>query len=108
MSSRRGSDNLRPAKHYSESERREIVHRFERSGLSQAEFCRREGLQPWSLSKWLQGQREEKSSELFFEVGHGRVKEFTVEWRGIRVTVPAEFKPDSLRLLLKTIKEAEC
>lgn len=31
---------------------RATVERWKASGLTQAEFCRREGLQDWSLSEW--------------------------------------------------------
>ena len=36
----------------SESEWREIVERFEQSGMLQAEFCKREGLAASSFQKW--------------------------------------------------------
>ena len=34
-----------------------MVERFGRSGVSQAEFCRREGLHPVTLSRWLKEPR---------------------------------------------------
>lgn len=36
-------------------ERRDIVAKWRASGLSQAEFCRQEGLQQWQLSMWKRG-----------------------------------------------------
>jgi hypothetical protein len=37
---------------YSERERRGFVAKWQASGMSQAEFCRREGIQEWELSNW--------------------------------------------------------
>ena len=35
-----------------ERKKRAAVAKWRASGLSQAEFCRREGLQQWQLSEW--------------------------------------------------------
>jgi transposase-like protein len=37
---------------YSEQERRKFVAEWRTSGLSQAAFCRREGIEEWRLSNW--------------------------------------------------------
>ena len=39
------------------AQRQEVVEQFGRSGLSQAEFRRREGLHPVTLSRWLREPR---------------------------------------------------
>ena len=39
-------------KSYSADERRRLVERWKSSGLSQVEFCRKEGLFDWQLSDW--------------------------------------------------------
>ena len=40
------------ARNFSEHEQRAIIARWRASGLSQAEFCRQEGVAEWSLSLW--------------------------------------------------------
>lgn len=45
-------------------QREETVERWSTSGLSQAEFCRREGLRPWLLSDWkkqIEARKQRKS-----------------------------------------------
>jgi transposase-like protein len=42
----------RGMRRYSESERRQIVRDFERSGLSAVEFCRRRGVSTVTLGQW--------------------------------------------------------
>ena len=41
---------------------RDMVLKWRASGLSQAEFCRQEGINEWSLSQWK--KREERNSDL--------------------------------------------
>lgn len=41
---------------------RDMVSKWRASGLSQAEFCRQEGIPEWSLSQWK--RREESNSDL--------------------------------------------
>ena len=40
-------------KRYLESERRELIHKYNRSGMTQAAFCRANGLRAVTLSRWL-------------------------------------------------------
>jgi transposase-like protein len=40
-------------KRYAESERRELVRKYGRSGMTRAAFCRANGLTAVTLSKWL-------------------------------------------------------
>ena len=91
-----------------ESERRAIIGRYERSGLTQVEFCRREGLNPWTLRDWRRRLRDKVRSDLFIEVSEDKAEGFKIEQKGVSITVPSEFRPESLQLLLKTIAEAEC
>ena len=45
-------------KRYLESERRELIRRFRGSGMTQAAFCRANGLTAVTLSKWLRARDE--------------------------------------------------
>ena len=42
----------RKKRRYTPHQRQDYVERFERSGLKQAEFCRRAGLHPMTFSIW--------------------------------------------------------
>jgi hypothetical protein len=54
----------RRRKRYTPQQRREYVEQFGRSGLSQAEFCRRAKLSPMTFSLW----RRQPVSAVFAEV----------------------------------------
>ena len=95
-------------RHKSESERRAIVKRYEKSGLTQAEFCRREGVNPWTLRDWRRRIQDEGRSDLFIEVSGRKPESFKIAHKGVSITVPAEFQPEALQLLLKTVAEVEC
>ena len=43
-------------KRYAESERRELIRKYRGSGMSQAAFCRDNGLTDVTLSKWLRAR----------------------------------------------------
>ena len=43
-------------KRYAESERRELVNKYRGSGMTQAAFCRANGLTAVTLSKWLRAR----------------------------------------------------
>lgn len=43
---------------YSERERRGFVAKWRASGLTQAEFCRREGIKEWELSTWKRSEQK--------------------------------------------------
>ena len=45
-------------KRYAESERRELIRKYRRSGMTQAAFCRANGLTAVTLSKWLRARAE--------------------------------------------------
>ncbi len=47
-------------KRYLESERRELVRKYGRSGMTQAAFCRANGLSAVTLSKWLRTQGKKR------------------------------------------------
>jgi transposase-like protein len=52
-------------KYKSESERRDTVTRWKASGLTQAEFCRRENMEQWELSEWKRWvQRQDKKAPI--------------------------------------------
>ena len=55
-------------KRYAESERRELVSKYRGSGMTQAAFCRVNGLMAVTLSKWLRANG-----------GNGRVRDLAVE-----------------------------
>ena len=46
-------------KRYGESERRDLLRKYGRSGMTQAAFCRANGLTAVTLSKWLRARGEE-------------------------------------------------
>ena len=46
-------------KRYAESERRKLLRKYGRSGMTQAAFCRANGLTAVTLSKWLRARGEE-------------------------------------------------
>jgi hypothetical protein len=52
---KRGQINTR-----TQRKQREAVAKWQASGLSQAEFCRREGIPQWSLSEWKRRYRKEQ------------------------------------------------
>ena len=43
-------------KRYAESERRDLLRKYGRSGMTQAAFCRANGLTAVTLSKWLRAR----------------------------------------------------
>jgi transposase-like protein len=47
-------------KRYAESERRNLLRKFGRSGMTQAAFCRANGLTAVTLSKWLRARDEKE------------------------------------------------
>jgi len=54
------------------AERREVLRRVDESGMSAAEFCRREGIPYWKLMQWRR-----------------RIREFDAEESGDETEVPA-------------------
>lgn len=87
----------------------DLVQRWKRSGLSVAEFSRREGVSPVTLGSWkrrLAGARRELP---FVEVaglalGTGRPP-FQVVTGNVRVEVPQDFDAETLRVLLGVVWE---
>ena len=58
-------------KRYAESERRELLRKYGRSGMTQAAFCRANGLTAVTFSKWLRargGKGRNRSAAGFAEV----------------------------------------
>jgi transposase-like protein len=59
------------ARSYSGAERRRLVERWRSSGLTQVEFCRREGIFDWQLSDWkgriAREERPKKEQEIDVE-----------------------------------------
>ena len=47
-------------KRYLESERRELIRKYRGSGMTQAAFCRANGLTAVTLSKWLRARGEKE------------------------------------------------
>ena len=88
-----------------------LLRALEESGLSQREFCEREGLIPERLRRWQRklGRQRIGSSPSGLEVrpvqllGHDRMdgKPFELELpEGVRLQVPCDFDEGSLRRLL--------
>ena len=97
------------SRRWSDSEKRALVRRFERSKLTQRAFSEHEGVSAWTLRQWQRQFSAAKEAEgLFFEVGEKGAECFEVEYQGIRVKVPSEFRPQALELLLKTLVAAKC
>lgn len=84
---------------------RSIVSRYKRSGLRQAEFCRRAGLKLSSFQYWLYDVANAGNSkgggDLFVELS-GR-DGFEIERNGYCVKVPSNFRPAALRALLEVV-----
>jgi len=59
---RRKTDKL-GRKQYSKSERRELVQKYQKSGMSQSAFCKAYGLIGTTLSGWLHLMRKMKRDE---------------------------------------------
>lgn len=58
-------------KRYLESERRELIRKYSGSGMTQAAFCRANGLTAVTLSKWLRARGEKgrgRGAAVFAEV----------------------------------------
>lgn len=58
-------------KRYLESERRELIRKYRGSGMTQAAFCRANGLTAVTLSKWLRARGEKvrgRGAAVFAEV----------------------------------------
>ena len=103
---------------------RERIEEWERSGLTQVEFCRQKKLSLSSLRWWkwelarrdrlgsqpmflpvrltdLEGQEKARSRE------PGNALEIVVE-SGYRIRVPEHFNPETLLRLLKTLEASRC
>lgn len=52
-----GTNQAPPRKQFTPQQRRELLERYRRSGLKQAEFIAREGISKATLGKWLQKER---------------------------------------------------
>jgi len=50
-------------KQYSKSERRELVHKYQKSGMSQSALCKAYGLIGTTLSGWLHLMRKKKREQ---------------------------------------------
>ena len=57
----------RPRRRFSAEEKARIVGRYEGSGLTRVEFCRREGVSLFNLQRWL-GKRRQCGEARFAEV----------------------------------------
>jgi len=109
-----------------EEEMRVVVERWSRSGLPLAQFARREGIAQKSLYRWRRrlgvGDRQVRrgrppvgvvgvAPSMFTEVSTslGRATSTTmfevVLGDGTMVRVPGQFDPNSLRVLLATLRE---
>jgi transposase-like protein len=95
-----------------------VLHALEESGLSQKEFCEREGLIPERLRRWqrkLERRRRLDSSRARLElrpvqlVGSDRMegRPFELELpAGVRLQVPCDFDEGSLTRLLAVLRRS--
>lgn len=58
----------REKKRYTPQQRQEYVEEFRRSGLTQAEFCRRAKLHPMTFSLWRRKLKPANAEQVFAEV----------------------------------------
>jgi len=91
---------------------RQVLRRWQTSGLSQTEFCRRQDIPVWKMAWWrkrLKGQAQE-SAGLFVPVGIASASSSTVELEltisGGRVLwFPAEIDPVKLAAIVAALEK---
>lgn len=86
----------------SEQEKRELVSRWEASGLGKAAFGRLHGVSPNSLTRWREALRVRAFVEV--EVATPVASEFVVQVpSGVEVRVPNGFDAEELRRLVTAL-----
>jgi len=99
----------RPRRHFSAEEKARIIGRYEESGLTGVEFCRREGVSLFNLRRW-HGKRGRSGEARFVEVearaiaGQGRYR-MGFEG-GVWLEVEGGFDEREVRVLAGIAREA--
>jgi len=101
---------------------RATVERWKASGLTQAEFCRREGVKEWSLSDWRRrlarrdaaGRGRQIGVKSFVEFAPVTVRDVDPNpvtagapapgWEVLAIRVPAAVTPEALRVVLEALR----
>jgi transposase-like protein len=105
---------------YTESERRQAVRDFERSGITAAEFCRRRGMSSVSLGQWRRrytgkpcGDPAADAAWLPVVVSGGLIPEpeqravYVMITRACRLEVSPGFNPQEVRSLWEILRSIE-
>ena len=102
-------------KHLSQSERRRYwldhVSSFQRSGLSQREFCRNHNISYWSFNTWKRRLEEKGKKNQIQEISPLVVRELSDQNSNleiqfnetIRISVPVNFSEETLRRILHVL-----
>ena len=99
----------KPRGRFSAEEKARVVGEYKESGLTRAEFCRREGVSLFNLQRWL-GKQERGGQARFVEVEaraiaeHGRYR-FGFEG-GAWLEVQGGFDEGEVRVLAGIVREA--
>jgi Transposase len=99
----------RPRRRFSAEEKTRVVGLYKESGLTRAEFCRREGVSLYNLQRWL-GKQNRCGEARFVEVEaravgeHGRYR-FGFEG-GAWLEVEGGFDEREVRVLASIVREA--
>lgn len=97
------------AAHTTAKERQEIIARYRRSGLTQREFCDREGITFSSLQSWLyKRSRGPSEGPRFIEVTPSKpaATTATIELRlgGVRIMLPTTISDERIANLIVTLE----
>ena len=99
----------RPRRRFSAEEKARVVGLYKESGLTRAEFCRREGVSLFNLQRWL-GKQDRAGEARFVEVESRGIAE-QGRYRfgfggGAWLEVEAGFDEREVRVLADIVKEA--
>ena len=99
----------RPRRRFSAEEKARVVGQYKESGLTRAEFCRREGVSLFNLQRWL-GKQDRSGEARFVEVEaravgeHGRYRLGFEE--GAWLEIQGGFDEREVRVLASIVREA--
>ncbi len=101
--------NGRPRRRFSAEEKATVVGRYRESGLTRAEFCRREGVSLFNLQRWL-GKQDRSGVARFVEVEARAIAEpggYRLGFAGGGwLEVQGGFDEREVRVLADIVKEA--
>jgi hypothetical protein len=102
-------ETRRPCRRFSAGEKARIVGLYRESGLTRAEFCRREGVRLFNLQRWL-GKQKRCGEVRFVEVETGAIGEqgrYRLGFGGASwLEVEAGFDEREVRVLARIVREA--